>query len=173
MNKKEIELLCIPLAISLLIVIILHNVLGDMIKINNFDIIISSYISFVGTLVGFLITTITIVIGFFDKKIIKIILRSEKEKILYLNWITTIIVGIFSILFTFYLAAVFDNNAGEIQKVLLEIIIFLTINFIGYLTMSLIYFFGIAMSVMKENNKEEKEIPKLDPDKIRNPNSKK
>ena len=97
MNKKEIGLLSIPLAIGLLIVIILHNVLGDMIKINNFDIIISSYISFVGTLVGFLITTITIVIGFFDKKIIKMIIRSEKEKILYINWIITIIVGIFSI----------------------------------------------------------------------------
>ncbi len=173
MNKKEIGLLSIPLAIGLLIVIILHNVLGDMIKINNFDIIISSYISFVGTLVGFLITTITIVIGFFDKKIIKMIIRSEKEKILYINWIITIIVGIFSILFTFYLAAIFDNNTNEIHKNLLDIIVFLTISFIGYLTMSLIYFFGIAMSVMQENNKEEKEIPKLDPNKIRNPNSKK
>ena len=173
MNKKEIGLLSIPLAIGLLIVIILHNVLGDMIKINNFDIIISSYISFVGTLVGFLITTITIIIGFFDKKIIKMIIRSEKEKILYINWIITIIVGIFSILFTFYLAAIFDNNTNEIHKNLLDIIVFLTISFIGYLTMSLIYFFGIAMSVMQENNKEEKEIPKLDPNKIRNPNSKK
>ena len=173
MNKKEIGLLSIPLAIGLLIVIILHNVLGDMIKINNFDIIISSYIIFFGTLVGYLITTITIVIGFFDKKIIKMIIRSEKEKILYINWIITIIVGIFSILFTFYLAAIFDNNTNEIHKNLLDIIVFLTISFIGYLTMSLIYFFGIAMSVMQENNKEEKEIPKLDPNKIRNPNSKK
>ena len=101
------------------------------------------------------------------------IIRSEKEKILYINWIITIIVGIFSILFTFYLAAIFDNNTNEIHKNLLDIIVFLTISFIGYLTMSLIYFFGIAMSVMQENNKEEKEIPKLDPNKIRNPNSKK
>lgn len=172
MNKKEVGLLSIPLIISLLIVMILHNALGGVIKINNFDILVSNYISFVSTLVGFLITTITLIIGFFNQKIMKLIVKSKKEKILYINWIITVIIGIISIVYTFYLIVIFDNDANEIYKVLLDIIIFLTITFIAYLTMSLIYFFGIAMCVMQENNNEENEIPKLDPNKIRNPNSK-
>lgn len=170
MNKKEVGLLCIPLGIGLLLAIILYFSLGDMVKINNFDMISNNYINFVSVLVGFLITTITIVIGFFDKKIIKIIVNSKKEKVLYINWIATIIIGIISILFVFYLVATFNSNTSEIHKASLNTIIFLTISFIGYLTMSLIYFFGIAMSVMKEDCNEEKELPKLNPNKIRNPN---
>lgn len=173
MNKKEIGLLSIPLIISLLVVIILHSNLGNMVKINNLNIITSSYIGFVSTLVGFLITTITIVIGFFNKQIIKTIIRSKKEKVLYINWITTIIIGMISVLFAFSLAATTDSNTNEIHKILLEIIVFLTISFIGYLTMSLIYFFAIAMCVMQENNNEGIKTPELDPNKLRNPNTKK
>jgi len=171
MNKKEVGLLSIPLVISLLIVALLHNVLDDIIKINNFDIIASICIGFVSTLIGVLITTITIVIGFFDKKIIKTIIPSKKEKVLSINWSVTLILGIVSILFASGLVTIFDNTS-EIHRILLETIIFLTIAFIGYLTMLLIYFFGIARLVTQENNKEEKELPTLDPNKIRNPNSK-
>lgn len=172
MNKKEIGLLSVPLDISFLVSIILYVCLGNIIKINNFDMISNNYINFVSVLIGFLITTITIVIGFFDKNIIKIIVKSKKEKILYINWISTIIFGIISILYTFYLVAIFDSTQNEINKINLIVILFLTISFIGYLIMSLIYFFGIAISVMQENNIEEKEIPELDPNKIKNPNIK-
>lgn len=172
MERKEVGLFSIPLLISFLLAIILYICVGNIVKINNFEMISSNYIEFVSVLVGFLITTITIVVGFFDKKIIKIIVNSKKEKILYINRITTIILGIVSVLFTFYLAAIFDSNTNEINKIPLSIIIFLTSNFIGYLSMSLIYFFGIAISVMQENSEEEKEIPQLNPEKIRNPNIK-
>lgn len=170
MNKKEFGLLSIPLDVSLLLAILLYFYLGNMVKINNFDIISNNYINFISVLVGFLITTITIIIGFFDKKIIKIIVNTGKEKVLCINWIMTIIIGIISILFTFYLVATFNEDTNEINTNSFNIIIFLTTSFIGYLTMSLIYFFGIAMSVMKENCNEDKEIPELNPDRIRNPN---
>lgn len=173
MNKKEVGILNIPIIASLIVVVILHSILGDMIKINNLNIITSSYIAFVGTLVGFLITTITIVIGFFNKKIIKTIVSSKKDKILYINWIITIIIGMISVLFVFFLAATTDSSTNEIHKILLDIILFLTISFIGYLTMSLIYFFGIAMCVMQESNKEDIRTPELDSNKLRNPNTKK
>ena len=74
MNKKEKGLLCIPLIVSILMAIMLSVCMKEPITINNFDIIADNYNNFVSVLIGFLITTITIIIGFLDKKIIKIII---------------------------------------------------------------------------------------------------
>lgn len=162
MNKKEYIILSIPLVISLLITVILYCLINENIVINNFDIISNNYINFVTVLVGFLITVITIVIGFFDKKIIKAITKSKKQRVLFINWFITIFTGVLSILYSFYIVAIFNKDINIISKSPFVIILFLTLLFIGYLISSLIYFFGIASAVMKENIGEDEiaEIPK-------------
>lgn len=168
MNKKEYVILSIPLIIGILVIPILYNFINDNIIINNFDIISNNYINFISVLVGFLITTITIVIGFFDKKIIKAIIETNKQKVLFANWFITIITGICSILYSFYIVAIFNNSINTISKNPFIVIIFFTLLFMGYLICSLIYFFGIASFVMKENI-EEKKIGEISKDNIKLP----
>lgn len=168
MNKKEYINLSIPLVIGILATLILYVFVDNAIIINNFDIISSNYINFVSVLVGFLITTITMIIGFFDKKIIKAIIATNKQKVLFANWFATIITGICSILHSFYIVAIFDNSTNTINKNPFTIILFLTLLFIGYLVCSLIYFFGIASFVMKENI-EHKEVEEISKNNIKFP----
>lgn len=80
MDKKEWKIFLVPLIISLVCFFIFNNILKNEIKINNFDMISNNCINFISILVGFLITTISIVIGFFDKKIIKVIVKEKKRR---------------------------------------------------------------------------------------------
>lgn len=168
MNKKEYFILSTPLIITLIILVILNKILcrTNEITINNFEMISNNYINFVSILVGFLITTISIVIGFFDKKIVKIIVQSKKDKILYLNWFLTIITGVLSIVILFGIAAAFNEETSIVYKVPFNMFIFFMCLFLLYLVFSLIYFFGIAKSVMSENLDEEERIKKSSPDNI-------
>lgn len=168
MNKKEYFILSTPLIITLIILVILNKILCGIneITINNFEMISNNYINFVSILVGFLITTISIVIGFFDKKIVKIIVQSKKDKILYLNWFLTIITGVLSIVILFGIAATFNEETSIVYKVPFNMFIFFMCLFLLYLVFSLIYFFGIAKSVMSENLDEEERIKKSSPDNI-------
>lgn len=170
MNRKEYFLLSIPIIISTVAITIVNFIIGEAssIVVNNFEMISENYISFVSILVGFLITTISIIIGFFDKKIVRIIVEKKQDKVLYTNWFLTIITGIFSILVLFYIAAVFNNVDKLIYKVPMSIFIFFMIMFVGYLIFSLMYFFGIAKFVMREDLQEEP-MKKIDKEKIKHP----
>ena len=170
MNKKEKGLLCIPLIVSILMAIMLSVCMKEPITINNFDIIADNYNNFVSVLIGFLITTITIIIGFLDKKIIKIIVKNQKEEVLLANWILTILSGIISIFIILFLIASWDSENNIINKIGLISAIFMTINFIGYLAMALFYFFGIVIDILREDDNENKEMPKLEKDKIKRRN---
>lgn len=167
MNRKEKGLLCIPLIVSILISIILRLCMQKTITINNFDIIADNYNNFVSILIGFLITTITIIIGFLDKKTIKVIVQNKKERVLLANWILTIFWGIMSIFVVLFLIAVWNDQDNVISRIGLISVIFMTINFIGYLVMALFYFFGIVMDILRGDNNENKEIPKLEKNKIK------
>ncbi len=174
MDKKERIILFVPLIITILAILIINITLikSNEIIINNFEIISNNYINFVSILVGFLITTISIIIGFFDKKIIKIIVRNKKDKILYANWFLTIMTGIASIIQMFYIAAVFNEDIKIVYKIPLYIFILFMLLFMLYLIFSLIYFFGIAKSVMTEeieDEKENEEVEKMKREKISMP----
>lgn len=176
MNKKEYGIFLMPLIISIICLLSFNYILKiNEIRVNNFDMISNNYISFVSILVGFLITTISIVIGFFDKKIIKIIVRNKKEKVLYLNWFMTIATGIMSILVLFYIAGTFNDETMIVSKTPSNIFMFFMISFLIYLMSSLIYFFGIAKSVMNEsvedNIRNENVINKIDKRNIKTPKS--
>lgn len=170
MNKKEWIIFLIPLIISLICFLIFNNILGNEIKINNFDMISNNCINFISILVGFLITTISIVIGFFDKKIIRIIVNERKEKVLFLNWLMTIFVGIASVVALLYVSGIYNDETMIIPKTPLNIFMCLIISFLIYLIFSLLYFFGIADSVMKEDI-QTNETNKIEEDNIITPKS--
>ena len=101
------------------------------------------------------------------KKIIKIIVKNQKEEVLLANWILTILSGIISIFIILFLIASWDSENNIINKIGLISTIFMTINFIGYLAMALFYFFGIVIDILREDDNENKEMPKLEKDKIK------
>lgn len=169
MNKKEYFILGIPLIFTIVMIIAIVFNTEETIRVNNFDMISNNYINFVSILVGFLITTISIVMGFFDKKIIKIIVQSKKDKILYINWFVAIIMGILSILMMFFVVATYDETEKVIKIIPFCIIIALVSLFIGYLIFSLMYFFIIAKSVMKENINEKEKVVILEKSNIKKP----
>lgn len=170
MDKKEWKIFLVPLIISLVCFFIFNNILKNEIKINNFDMISNNCINFISILVGFLITTISIVIGFFDKKIIKVIVKEKKEKVLFLNWFMTIFAGIASAIALLYVSGIYNNDTMTISKTPLNIFICLAILFLIYLIFSLLYFLGIANSVMKEEIPENG-VNEIDKDNIITPKS--
>lgn len=120
--KKYIELL-FPVIITTILVITLKYILKeDIIQVNSIEFILENVFSLVTTLMGFIVTTITVFISFVKSKIMKYLRRNNKIKTLLFYFIEPLIWGIFTIIDIGYLSTKFnDLNNMYVNQLLIGI----------------------------------------------------
>ena len=108
--KKYIELL-FPVAITIILIIIFKcSLKGDVIQIDSIEFMLENIFSLVTTLMGFIVTTITVFVSFVKSKIMKYLRINNKIKTLLFYFIEPLIWGIFTIIDIGYLATKFNES---------------------------------------------------------------
>ena len=160
--KKYIELL-FPVAITIILIIIFKcSLKGDVIQIDSIEFMLENIFSLVTTLMGFIVTTITVFVSFVKSKIMKYLRINNKIKTLLFYFIEPLIWGIFTIIDIGYLATKFNesNNMYINQLLVGSIFISLFILTIFRITLVLceLLFIIVEDPECTEENKESKYI---------------
>ena len=143
LNNDKIELMLekyitvlVTSIVTLIVIILICKLKINNIEIPKIDFLLSSVITVVTTIIGFLLTGLTIIMSLMQTKVMKIIIKNSGEKLLSKYIMSPIIWGILliiNILLTGYLLK--DDNT--INKYMLIITIFLlTIFAIGTIRVS-------------------------------------
>lgn len=121
--KKYIELL-FPVIFTIILAIIIKCLLkGDIVQVNSIEFMLENIFSLVTTLMGFIVTTITVFVSFVKSKIMKYLRINNKIKTLLFYFIEPLIWGIFTIIDIGYLSTKFNElNNMYINQLLIGII---------------------------------------------------
>ena len=122
--KKYIELI-FPMIITIVLAIIFRiSLKGEIVQINAIEFILENVFSLVTTLMGFIITIITVFVSFVKSKIMKYLKKKNKIKTLLFYFIETLIWGILVIIDIGYLATKFNElNNMYINQILVTLIL--------------------------------------------------
>lgn len=121
--KKYIELL-FPVIFTIILAIIIKCLLkGDIVQVNSIEFMLENIFSLVTTLMGFIVTTITVFVSFVKSKIMKYLRINNKIKTLLFYFIEPLIWEIFTIIDIGYLSTKFNElNNMYINQLLIGII---------------------------------------------------
>lgn len=122
--KKYIELI-FPMIITIVLAIIFRiSLKGEIVQINAIEFILENVFSLVTTLMGFIITIITVFVSFVRSKIMKYLKKNNKIKTLLFYFIEPLIWGILVIIDIGYLATKFNElNNMYINQILVTLIL--------------------------------------------------
>ncbi len=122
--KKYIELI-FPMIITIVLAIIFRiSLKGEIVQINAIEFILENVFSLVTTLMGFIITIITVFVSFVKSKIMKYLKKNNKIKTLLFYFIEPLIWGILVIIDIGYLATKFNElNNMYINQILVTLIL--------------------------------------------------
>ena len=122
--KKYIELI-FPMIITIVLAIIFRiSLKGEIVQINAIEFILENVFSLVTTLMGFIITIITVFVSFVKSKIMKYLKKNNKIKTLLFYFIEPLIWGILVIIDIGYLATKFNElNTMYINQILVTLIL--------------------------------------------------
>lgn len=122
--KKYIELI-FPMIITIVLAIIFRiSLKGEIVQINAIEFILENVFSLVTTLMGFIITIITVFVSFVKSKIMKYLKKNNKIKTLLFYFIEPLIWGISVIIDIGYLATKFNElNNMYINQILVTLIL--------------------------------------------------
>ena len=123
--KKNLELI-FPLIVTTVIAVVFKVLAkGDTIVINAIEFILENLFSLVTTLIGFIITTITIFVSFVKSKVMRYLKLNNQINRLLFFFVEPIIWGILVIIDIGYLATKFnDLNMMYTNQILIGIILF-------------------------------------------------
>ena len=123
--KKILELI-FPLIFTTIIAIIFKVIVkSDIIVINAIEFILENLFSLVTTLIGFIITTITIFVSFVKSKVMRYLKLNNQINRLLFYFVEPIIWGILVIIDKGYLATKFnESNMMYTNQILIGIILF-------------------------------------------------
>lgn len=117
-----------PLIIPFIVLFILYFIKIYEIKIPRFDVFIGSLITVSVTIIGFIITIITILIGILDRKIMTVIHKNKATGLLRKYLTCPVILGFFLIIYLLYLSYVIDTD-NSIEGILLYAMLYLIFSF--------------------------------------------
>ena len=122
--KKYIELI-FPMIITIVLAIIFRiSLKGEIVQINAIEFILENVFSLVTTLMGFIITIITVFVSFVKSKIMKYLKKNNKIKTLLFYFTEPLIWGILVIIDIGYLATKFNElNNMYINQILVTVIL--------------------------------------------------
>ena len=122
--KKYIELI-FPMIITIVLAIIFRiSLKGEIVQINAIEFILENVFSLVTTLMGFIITIITVFVSFVKSKIMKYLKKNNKIKKLLFYFIEPLIWGILVIIDIGYLSTKFNElNNMYINQILVTLIL--------------------------------------------------
>lgn len=122
--KKYIELI-FPMIITIVLAIIFRiSLKGEIVQINAIEFILENVFSLVTTLMGFIITIITVFVSFVKSKIMKYLKKNNKKKTLLFYFTEPLIWGILVIIDIGYLATKFNElNNMYINQILVTLIL--------------------------------------------------
>ena len=122
--KKYIELI-FPMIITIVLAIIFRiSLKGEIVQINAIEFILENVFCLVTTLMGFIITIITVFVSFVKSKIMKYLKKNNKIKTLLFYFIEPLIWGILVIIDIGYLATKFNElNNMYINQILVTLIL--------------------------------------------------
>ena len=122
--KKYIELI-FPMIITIVLAIIFRiSLKGEIVQINAIEFILENVFSLVTTLMGFIITIITVFVSFVKSKIMKYLKKNNKIKTLLFYFTEPLIWGILVIIDIGYLATKFNElNNMYINQILVTLIL--------------------------------------------------
>lgn len=122
--KKYIELI-FPMIITIVLAIIFRiSLKGEIVQINAIEFILENVFSLVTTLMGFIITIITVFVSFVKSKIMKYLKKNNKIKTLLFYFIEPLIWGILVMIDIGYLATKFNElNNMYINQILVTLIL--------------------------------------------------
>ena len=122
--KKYIELIFAMIITIVLAIIFRISLKGEIVQINAIDFILENVFSLVTTLMGFIITIITVFVSFVKSKIMKYLKKNNKIKTLLFYFIEPLIWGILVIIDIGYLATKFNElNNMYINQILVTLIL--------------------------------------------------
>ena len=122
--KKYIELIFPMIIIIVLAIIFRISLKGEIVQINAIEFILENVFSLVTTLMGFIITIITVFVSFVKSKIMKYLKKNNKIKTLLFYFIEPLIWGILVIIDIGYLATKFNElNNMYINQILVTLIL--------------------------------------------------
>lgn len=122
--KKYIELI-FPMMITVALAVIFRiSLKGETIQVNAIEFILENIFSLVTTLMGFIITIITVFVSFVKSKIMRYLKRNNKIKTLLFYFIEPLIWGILVVIDIGYLATKFNElNNMYINQLLIALIL--------------------------------------------------
>ena len=122
--KKYIELIFLMIITIVLAIIFRISLKGEIVQINAIEFILENVFSLVTTLMGFIITIITVFVSFVKSKIMKYLKKNNKIKTLLFYFIEPLIWGILVIIDIGYLATKFNElNNMYINQILVTLIL--------------------------------------------------
>lgn len=111
-----------PIYFGFIIIFVVEyfNLLPSELKIEKFDLIISSIITVCITIIGFFITIIAILIGLIQRRIMRFLIKHKGERLLTQLFILPILFSALIILYSFYLSISVNNNClSKTQSIVL------------------------------------------------------
>ncbi len=124
---KRVTERCYPYIISTIVCIILWLNVNSTFEVNRLEFILNSVITFSVTYIGFVITSITILIGFSKKSIFKILNKNNYTDLIVEYFMTSIIIGTMLVILSFCLGlSVGPQNLVSKFQALLFVWLFLS-----------------------------------------------
>ncbi len=151
MLEKYITVL-VAIAITLIATIIIWKLKIESVEIPKVDFLLSSIITVVTTIIGFLLTGLTIIMSLMQTRVMKIIRRNSGEKLLSQYIMSPIIWGTILIFYVFFMGYVLKDD-NIINKLMLIISIFL-ITIFSVATIRVSYFMKKMFLRVSEEYKE-------------------
>lgn len=136
--KKYIGII-LPIIITTVLAVIFKTFLkGEIIQVNAIEFILENIFSLVTTLMGFIITIITIFVSFVKSKVMKYLKKNDKIKTLLFYFIGPLIWGITVIIDIGYLATKFNDSHNMYINQLLILLILVSLFMLTVLRITLV-----------------------------------
>lgn len=136
--KKYIGII-LPIIITTVLAVIFKTFLkGEIIQVNAIEFILENIFSLVTTLMGFIITIITIFVSFVKSKVMKYLKKNDKIKTLLFYFIGPLIWGITVIIDIGYLATKFNDLHNMYINQLLILLILVSLFMLTVLRITLV-----------------------------------
>ncbi len=130
-----------PYIIATIICFVLHFLNVENFEVKRLEFILNSVITFSVTYIGFVITSITILVGFSEKRIFKFLKNNGYTNLITEYFLSSIIIGTILILYSFYLgySVGSDNVVGKFYIIL----------FVGFFISFLISLIRISLFMLR------------------------
>ena len=154
--KKYIELIFPIMTTVVLGVIFRISLKGEIVQVNAIEFILGNIFSLVTTLMGFIITIITVFVSFVKSKIMKYLKRNNKIRMLLFYFIEPLIWGVLVIIDIGYLATKFNELNNMYINQLLVALIFISLFMLTVLRITLVLCKLLFIIVEEPESIEEK-----------------